>query len=635
MGDGSRFGPPAANDDDDGDDEEVCDEAEQAFVEETADAEPHVVRRRPSRPSGRRTPMLRIALNGPGQPQVKNTKPPQVFMTHLPDSPPRPRGVKISPAAMTAMRATVFTFTTTKKTGRKPCGGEDMDSSPSSRKTSSDKELTTAEPTSADASVVSEGEEGEEEESEARPEMDESAEMSSTQDPVAPQAVHIASLASDGNADMSDKDTDDDSDETEDDSDDEEYNRLRHARLRLEQEQQQREATREELAAYVASLTSRRDEDGDTLVEFPRNFAQIVSLMTTKDIEPVPKDEGKAAATSASDRHKTWSEILIQNSLAKQQAYGVLDDLEGGGDEESNLSAKIALKMARVRQLDAILEERLGKNLYAGIVPAKKKKTSVGSESMSKYSSRVPNTKEAPASVARGPSTSGSIALNHVERNKKVAENGGKGNLTRDEEQRLKRLMREDKAKSLIDHESNAGPQMDVAYKLDQSQNQEIDRLIQERRGVYQSAVTMALNDGIEEGTEDEPTKASAASQGKHRKPMVVIEDKKERERKQKLRRIEEELQFLHENEAVPILPDEDDDDDCRSERSYMTTTSILSTCSTRSGVTRRQLDQFVATEVSKPECSAQKASSDEIKKLLSSLSHISIATSRPSTTTV
>lgn len=41
-----------------------------------------------------------------------------------------------------------------------------------------------------------------------------------------------------------------------------------------------------------------------------------------------------------------------------------MEDEDGDAASESGLAAKIALKMAQIRQLDAILEEKFGKNLY-------------------------------------------------------------------------------------------------------------------------------------------------------------------------------------------------------------------------------------------------------------------------------
>eukprot|EP00644_Phytophthora_capsici_P013445 jgi/Phyca11/534894/estExt2_fgenesh1_pg.C_PHYCAscaffold_290059 len=83
------------------------------------------------------------------------------------------------------------------------------------------------------------------------------------------------------------------------------------------------------------------------------------------EVEP-PSKEGKQTRQS-------WSRVLIESGLSKQQAFGILEDVDDG-PEGGSLAAKIALKMARIRQLDTILEEKLGKNLYANIVPKKQKK---------------------------------------------------------------------------------------------------------------------------------------------------------------------------------------------------------------------------------------------------------------------
>jgi hypothetical protein len=294
--------------------------------------------------------------------------------------------------------------------------------------------------------------------------------------------------------------------------------------------------------------------------------------------------------------------------------------------------------MARIRQLDAILEEKLGKNLYAATGASRKpaKRVLVNPQEPEALASRrsllSEPRKPMPVSTSRSskpPSQTSQLSTNHIERNRQIVGNGANANLTRAEECRVKRLLRGSKEAS-----EGAADGADAAateFRLDQQQQDEIEKLISEKRGLYPSAVVMALDD-ISEEEERDPTLVNPS--GRKQSRRGVQETKRERLARQRLERIDEELKFLHAHESVPILPDEEEDDasdGCASERSFLTTTSMLSTASSRSGVTRRQLDQFVAAEVTKSEDTVgAKASHEEIQALLRSLAHLPMATSRP-----
>lgn len=91
----------------------------------------------------------------------------------------------------------------------------------------------------------------------------------------------------------------------------------------MQQEDRHREQMRGELESYVAQLTSRKGEDGAQLVEFPRNYQQVLSLMSERDV----RDEDATATTPGGSnsgvtaQQRSWSHVLIQAGLSKQQAF--------------------------------------------------------------------------------------------------------------------------------------------------------------------------------------------------------------------------------------------------------------------------------------------------------------------------
>jgi hypothetical protein len=100
------------------------------------------------------------------------------------------------------------------------------------------------------------------------------------------------------------------------DTDDDEYEQVLADRARLLDDEASRQRVREELEAYVGSLSSRTDENGEHLVEFPRNYQQIVALMTEKDVR-----EDDATSQDGKPTRQSWSRVLIESGLSKQQAF--------------------------------------------------------------------------------------------------------------------------------------------------------------------------------------------------------------------------------------------------------------------------------------------------------------------------
>ncbi|KAK1947520.1 hypothetical protein P3T76_001530 [Phytophthora citrophthora] len=422
------------------------------------------------------------------------------------------------------------------------------------------------------------------------------------------------------------------------DFDDTEYEKALEGRKWLLDNEAERQRIRDELEMYVGSLSSRTDGNGEHLVEFPQNYHKIVSLMTQKDVnevEPMSK-EGEQTRQS-------WSRVLIESGLSKQQAFGILEDVDDD-PEGSSLAAKIALKMARIRQLDTILEEKLGKNLYASIVPKKQKKAqSLPQSSTSGSRTFVTQTT---ATTSRTLSTGGetgrsnastkqSTAVddpvtkkisNFIERNKQVVANGMKANMTKDEEDRLEKLLRDEPNPADDDSkgEENTQPQVETdsqecnEFTMSNDEKQAIEELIASKSSAY----PLFAIDELQDGPTDEACHPSKDS-SRPVKDNIIQETKRERLQRQRLSRVEQELRFLQESPAVVIVGDdrdEDENEDCRSELSYATAAS--STCSTRSGVISRHDFKCFLAQQKENFSSTPTASVDEIRRLLLSINH-------------
>lgn len=299
------------------------------------------------------------------------------------------------------------------------------------------------------------------------------------------------------------------------------------------------------------------------------------------------------------------------------------DDPSSG--ESGGMAAKIALKIARVRQLDAVLEEKLGKNLYAAPngatngskAPLSKKsklerstseqaRTFVTQPSSSAKesvvgvfgSSRNNNNNQQQSArdtsssqsddASQGPllsSTTGAGprgASNFVERNRRVIAHGMKAVLSPDEETRLQRLLQgldTDDTAAAATLTQAASPleqqqQQTLLESLDRNEfaldadtKREIDELLVAKRGAYQSSLLPPAED--DDVTDDHPaasvasaTQAAATRSKRESGVNIVQATKRERLRKQRLERIDMEIRFLRANEHLAIVPDNSGDYD-------------------------------------------------------------------------
>lgn len=227
--------------------------------------------------------------------------------------------------------------------------------------------------------------------------------------------------------------------------------------------------------------------------------------------------------------------------------------------------------------------------------------------------------------------------MHFVRRNKEVAANGMRANMTRAEEARLSRLLEDDDASG--ESKSDASDGVDGTttdspktvqdpneFAMDAAEKAAIAQLLASKPDAHRQSILAELEDAVM--LDDIP------EEDESKQP----ENKKQRLR---LNRINQELRFLEETPSIAIVCDDDDgsgdgdgddaseaDIDCRSEQSFRTVTSAggsttSSMCSTRSGIiSRRQFSQFVA-EQKAVHHSAPTASSDEIRRLLGSISRL------------
>ncbi|KAG7401761.1 hypothetical protein PHYBOEH_011050 [Phytophthora boehmeriae] len=372
--------------------------------------------------------------------------------------------------------------------------------------------------------------------------------------------------------------------------------------------------------------------------------------MTEKDVrdDDSKEEEGKPTRQS-------WSRVLIESGLSKQQAFGILEDADDDPAGNSELAAKIALKMARVRQLDAILEEKLGKNLYASVrkqkkAPTPQPETNEEDPSPSNASLRTFVTQSTAVTGNVGDTTSRSstsssnrLSIAHtdvstggndpaykkknnyfIERNKQVVANGMKANMTRDEEERLKKLLQDDASNGAGDDENpQAGTdtvlQERNEFAMADSDRRAIEEIIATKSGAYPLFSIDEQQDGPSDDTVSSPGDNKIAT--RQTKENIIQDTKRDRLQKQRLSRVEQELRFLQESPSVIIVGDDDDgeeNDDCRSEKSFVTVAS--STCSTRSGViSRHDFKCFLALQ-KEHFSSTPTASADEIRRLLLSV---------------
>lgn len=324
------------------------------------------------------------------------------------------------------------------------------------------------------------------------------------------------------------------------------------------------------------------------------------------------------------------------------------------------MAAKIALKMARIRQLDTILEEKLGKNLYSSIVPRKQKRTQsllpdmTGNSSSRTFvtqtqsitpSATISNggeTSRSSTSISQSSSNDDEKAIEakksnyFIERNKQVVANGMKANMTKDEEDRLEILLRNevirDDDRAVGDDstkpESTAVPEECNEFTMTDAEKKAIEELVASKSGAYP---LFAID---EDGLTSEALLPSEEGI-RPAKGNIIQETKRERLQRHRLSRVEQELRFLQESTSVVIVGDdhdEDENEDCRSEKSYVTVAS--STCSTRSGVISRHDFKCFLAQQKESFRSTPTASADEIRRLLLSMGHGTSAPSNAMTAT-
>ncbi|DBA02092.1 TPA: LOW QUALITY PROTEIN: hypothetical protein N0F65_011159 [Lagenidium giganteum] len=430
---------------------------------------------------------------------------------------------------------------------------------------------------------------------------------------------------------------------------DSDFREILEARQRMEADELNRLQTRQELESYVTSLAGKTDESGQQLVQFPKNFQRIVALMTAADL----REEGERSKTPGPVQ-KSWSEVLIQTSLLKQQAYGSLDeDTDGKTDEQNELESKIAMKIARIRQLDAVLEQKLGKSLYSTIGAVKKKlpataqsakptgltgRTFVTQPPPSASKQSVTNDTTGPRMFESSaepqdeeagdePRRNAGKRKNFIERNMKIIESSGKSKWTLDEELRLGRLL--DQTTETIG-EAAAAPSTDTnAFALQDADRFAIDNLIASNQGKYEPIVAFLDKQAANDETRDLVADRNLAPDVRHagaRKPNVIQASKTDRLVAQRLHRIDEELRFLREHENLDIVADDEaaamDQDDCVSVSSFASRSSISSAASTRSCISRSEFQNFMRSQVQQQggDPSAKTASPEEIRRLLLSL---------------
>lgn len=103
---------------------------------------------------------------------------------------------------------------------------------------------------------------------------------------------------------------------------DDEYAASLEERKRILADASDRIRLRSELEGYLESLKALRGEDGEAVVEFPKNYSQILALMTEQDIRVED-----CSSSTAGDKAKppsaqqNWARVLIQTGLSKQQAF--------------------------------------------------------------------------------------------------------------------------------------------------------------------------------------------------------------------------------------------------------------------------------------------------------------------------
>ncbi|ETV91721.1 hypothetical protein H310_13790 [Aphanomyces invadans] len=345
----------------------------------------------------------------------------------------------------------------------------------------------------------------------------------------------------------------------------------------MEKAQTMRDKMQSDLAEYLASLATKHDDDGSSLVTFPDNYDTVLNLMTKADLAPAAP---------------TWSKALLQDGLTKKQAHGVIPG--EAADGEGDLNIKIAHGIALIRQLDAKLDDldqklnkptRTKQFMAAPAVPPKKTTSA----------QRIKDKVEAAKTLGDAP--------DFISRNKEMKEAGT--SLTKSEATRVEALLGHGEAITDELAEAASNP-FDVVH------NDHVDRIEESLRELQAKRATTPV-DGV-------MTFGSVASVV----PLLAgMPSMAHLNATQRLAAIDCALLSFRDEDAIGVMAS-GVDDDAKSVRSEVSrSSSVWSRASTRT-VSKRDI-QSIAAQAKLEIPDAEKAPRDAINQLLATLSGITI----------
>ncbi|OQR82476.1 hypothetical protein ACHHYP_15969 [Achlya hypogyna] len=341
----------------------------------------------------------------------------------------------------------------------------------------------------------------------------------------------------------------------------------------MESAEAARAALESDLQQYVASLHTKADDSGDSLVAFPDNYNDVVALMTGKDIQD----------TSPS----TWSKALLQDGLMRTQPFGALL----GEDAPPELTVKIARGIAAIRMNDLILDKLNIKLKGAQPVSTKTFLTQPTPMRRTSSAQRIKDKVEAAKSMeaARG--------VDFVARNKEVK--GAGKSLTKAEEARVDQLLEGSPDGIDADLPLPVASVAFVAPTEDEARLETLDATLQTMLRRRKEDPVAVLHGPVE-------IPPAWATSG-------------DRYKQDRLAAIEATLQAFRDEDNGTI------DDDCISFRSGVSRRTSISSAATSTSsrtVTKRQLHQI--TSEARDEID-EKAPPVAIQQLLASLAGITI----------
>ncbi|RQM23366.1 hypothetical protein B5M09_005628 [Aphanomyces astaci] len=86
-----------------------------------------------------------------------------------------------------------------------------------------------------------------------------------------------------------------------------------------------------DLTEYLASLATKQDDSGSSLVTFPDNYHTVLKLMTKADLGPTAP---------------TWSKALLEDGLAKKQAHDKVEAAKTMGETTDFITKNKQMKEA-------------------------------------------------------------------------------------------------------------------------------------------------------------------------------------------------------------------------------------------------------------------------------------------------